>query len=131
MLFSSFFKPKYKFKYFRSEAESINKRLCEQSAIANRNKAIAAEINNVADTLYNEAVEVENEESVLSNNKKINIKRFLYEITNEKMANDSVWMRLKNDERYEEEAEVLEYLISIAKQHRPFEFFSYILNNFE
>ena len=62
-----------KFKYFRSEAESINKRLCEQSAIANRNKAIAAEINNVADSLYNEAVEVENEESVLSNNKKINI----------------------------------------------------------
>ena len=35
-----------KYKYFISESESINKSLCEQSAVANVNKKISAEISN-------------------------------------------------------------------------------------
>lgn len=44
---------------------------------------------------------------------------------------DSVWNRLKNDKRYEKEANLLEKIITVAKEVRPFELFSYVLNNLE
>lgn len=59
-----------KFKYFRSEGESINKRLCEKSAIVNTNIVIAGEISNELDNLYTGLTEVQMEEMMLSDNKK-------------------------------------------------------------
>ena len=59
-----------KFKYFRSEGESINKRLCEKSAIVNTNVVIAGEISNELDNLYTGLTEVQMEEMMLNDNKK-------------------------------------------------------------
>ena len=66
----NFYNEANKFKYFRSEGESINKRLCEKSAIVNTNIVIAGEISNELDNLYTGLTEVQMEEMMLSDNKK-------------------------------------------------------------
>ncbi|MDD2840603.1 MAG: hypothetical protein PHY80_05855 [Rickettsiales bacterium] len=63
-----------KYKYFKAESESIDKRLCEKSAIVNTNITIAAEINDEIDDLYSGLNEVQMEELLLNNNKKEEIK---------------------------------------------------------
>lgn len=59
-----------KYKYFKAESESIDKRLCEKSAIVNTNINIAAEINDEVDDLYSGLTEVQMEELLLNNTKK-------------------------------------------------------------
>ncbi|HSQ97491.1 MAG TPA: hypothetical protein VLL98_02110 [Rickettsiales bacterium] len=51
-----------KYKYFTSDGESVNKRLCEKSAIVNTNITIAGEISNEIDDLYTGLTEVQMEE---------------------------------------------------------------------
>lgn len=63
-----------KYKYFKAESESIDKRLCEKSAIVNTNIDIAAEIDNEIDDLYTGLTEVQMEELLLNNTKKEQIK---------------------------------------------------------
>ncbi len=63
-----------KYKYFKAESESINKRLCEKSAIANTNITIAGEISNEIDDLYTSLTEEQMGELLLSDNKKEQIK---------------------------------------------------------
>lgn len=65
------------YKYFKSESESINKRLCEKSAIANANVAIASEITNQVDNLYSGLTEVQLEETLLSDTKKEQTKNLI------------------------------------------------------
>jgi hypothetical protein len=57
------------YKYFTSEGESLDKRLCLKSANANANLEIAREINNEISGLYNSLKE-EDAESLLTNYKK-------------------------------------------------------------
>ena len=45
--------------------------------------------------------------------------------------NTSVWSRLLEDDRYEKQTSQLKYLLFMAQDVRPFELFSYVLNNFE
>ena len=59
-----------KYKYFRAEGTSINKRLCEKSAIDNTNITIAGEISTEIDNLYTGVVNVSGEESLVSDDKK-------------------------------------------------------------
>ena len=59
-----------KYKYFKTESDSINERLCNQSAVSRSKKEIAAEINTLLDSIYNEAVEGLKEEDITINNKK-------------------------------------------------------------
>lgn len=64
-----------KYKYFISEAENINKRLCEQSAIANINKLISSKISNEVIFIFNSLIEVqEDDEFMIANSKKEEIK---------------------------------------------------------
>lgn len=62
-----------KYKYFASEGESVNKRLCEKSAIVNTNVTIASEISNEIDDLYTGLTEVQMEE-LTSDTKKEEVK---------------------------------------------------------
>ena len=48
-----------------------------------------------------------------------------------KREDDSVWARIKKDDRYANQAEVLENLINVSQEVRPFELFCYVLNNLE
>jgi len=65
------------FKYFKSESESINKRLCEKSAMANVDSSIAAEISSEIDDLYSGLTEVQLEETLLSDTKKEQMKTLI------------------------------------------------------
>lgn len=59
-----------KYKYFKAEGNSINRRLCEKSAIDNTNVAIASEISTEINNLYTGLTSVENESMLTNDNKK-------------------------------------------------------------
>jgi len=59
-----------KYKYFKAEGSSINKKLCEKSAIDNTNITIAGEISTNVNNLYTGVVNVSGEESVINDDKK-------------------------------------------------------------
>ncbi len=59
-----------KYKYFKAEGTSINKRLCEKSAIDNTNITIAGEINTEINDLYTGLINVTGEESLVNDDKK-------------------------------------------------------------
>lgn len=84
-----------KYKYFRSEAESINRATCEQAAIANRNKAIAAEISSEIDNLYSGLTEVQSEELVTSDSKKEETRNLVKGKLSGVELKDSYWEKRK------------------------------------
>lgn len=59
-----------KYRYFKAEGSSINKRLCEKSAIDNTNITIAGEINTEINNLYTGVVNVNGEETLINDDKK-------------------------------------------------------------
>lgn len=63
-----------KYKYFRAEGSSINKRLCEKSAIDNANVTIAGEITTEVNDLYSGYINVSGENSLLNDDKKEDLK---------------------------------------------------------
>lgn len=83
------------YKYFKSESESIDKRLCEKSAIANTNIEVAAEINTEVYNMYNGLSEVQREEILVSNDKKEETKNLVRSKLSGVELRDSYWEKRK------------------------------------
>ena len=86
----------YKYKYFVSNAESINKLLCEQSAIANTNRSISAEISNEIISTFTSNTEAEETNDLLiTDSKKQELKSMVRNKLSGVELEESYWEKRK------------------------------------
>lgn len=100
-----------KYKYFISESESINKRLCEQSAVANVNKKISAEISNEINNTFTSSAEVqENNDILIEDYKKENMTSLVRNKLSGVEIKESYWEKRKYITELGAEKEKLVYI---------------------
>ena len=84
-----------KYKYFRAEGTSINKRLCEKSAIDNTNITIAGEISTEVNNLYTGLINVTGEESLVNDDKREETKSLIKNNLSGVEPRESYWEKRK------------------------------------
>lgn len=87
-----------KYKYFRAESTSINKRLCEKSALDNTNIAIAGELDTEINDLYTGYTNVSGENTLLNDDKKEEIKVSIRNNLSGVEPRESYWEKRKYTE---------------------------------
>ncbi len=108
-----------KYKYFKAEATSINKRLCEKSAIDNTNIAIAGELNTEVNDLYTGYTNVAGENTLLNDDKTEEIRVVIKNNLSGVEPRESYWEKRKyTTELGAEEEKVVYYCYQLSRVNR-------------
>lgn len=120
------------YKYFISDAESINKLLCEQSAIANANRSISAEISNEIISTFTSNTEAEETNDLLiTDSKKQELKSMVRNKLSGVELEESYWEKRKYSYELGAEKEKLVYVcyqLARVKKDKHEKIINHVLN---